>query len=160
MERRISEEERGVMHCRERAKFTKYLTSRLPDSSRGCYILQKTGYWSIFWRSLAFLCLCLMKGMAAVLHYQTVRGIKKKNKEDRVDRQRDWMVSVPVSNFHPAQQILSDESREQGCEWKWLVEQKDEQRKREIDREREGMHCKKKPTLTTHLVSHTFLNLS
>ena len=40
--------------------------------------------------------------------------VSKKNKEGSVDRQIDWRFSVPVSNFHPRQQILSDESRKAG----------------------------------------------
>lgn len=148
MEKRILETDRGVIHCRKRPNTPKTIS---PGSQTwvGDIISQTL---STFWCSMACLCLRPMESMVAACNYQTVETNRKGTKSWGQSGRRDWRVSVPVSNFHPPQQTLSDESREQGCEQKWLVEQKDEQRKWG----ERGNALRKMSTITIHLDSHTF----
>lgn len=95
---------------------------------------------------------CLMEKMVAMLHGDKKwRQQKRMRKAAWTDRGIEGSLSLSPT-FTLVSRYCQMRAGKQGCEWKWLVEQKDEQRKR---RER-GNALQEMSTLRSHLASYTF----
>lgn len=145
MEKRMLEEERGMIHCRDRQD-----------------ILNNAGYLSIFYCSTTYLCLCLSESMITyhilshiTLWRQIMKGIKKE--EEGQSGQIEGLKGLcPCLQLSPSSAATVRWEQAAGL---WVKVISGAERWTEEAREGECTE-KRMSSLTTHLASCTFLTLS